>query len=77
MTLTGKGFASRVATSLLHDMGKADWCVNSVDEYKQKARDHLNEKSVDQGARDQREGMPWPITQEMQVQAFCNALSQI
>ena len=52
VTLTGKGFASRVATSLLHDMGKSDWCVNSVDEYKQKARDHLNEKSVGQGARD-------------------------
>jgi protein O-GlcNAc transferase len=77
VTLTGKGFASRVATSLLHDMGKSDWCVNSVDEYKQKARDHLNEKSVGQGVRDQREGMPWPINEEMQAVAFCEAISKV
>jgi predicted O-linked N-acetylglucosamine transferase (SPINDLY family) len=77
VTLTGKGFASRVASSLLHDMGKSDWCVNSIDEYKQKARDHLNEKSVGQGARDQHEGLPWPISEEMQANEFCNVLSQI
>jgi predicted O-linked N-acetylglucosamine transferase (SPINDLY family) len=77
VTLTGNGFASRVASSLLHDMGKSDWCVNSIDEYKQKARDHLNEKSVGQGAQDQHEGLPWPISEEMQANEFCNVLSQI
>jgi predicted O-linked N-acetylglucosamine transferase (SPINDLY family) len=77
VTLTGNGFASRVASSLLHDMGKSDWCVNTIDEYKQKARDHLNEKSVGQRVQDQHEGLPWPISEEMQANEFCNVLSQI
>jgi len=77
VTLTGNGFASRVATSLLHDMGKSDWCVANVEEYKQKARDHLQGKSLGSGARADRESMPWPITEEMQAAAFCNAISQI
>ncbi|MCE2870845.1 MAG: tetratricopeptide repeat protein [Oxalobacteraceae bacterium] len=77
VTLTGNGFASRVATSLLHDMGKSSWCVNSIDQYKQKAKDHLQGKDRDLAGKEQRESMPWPITEETQVQAFCHALSQI
>ena len=77
VTLTGKGFASRVATSLLHDMGKSNWCVNSVEEYKQKAREHLNGNRSEPSSRAQRESMSWPISEEMQAAAFCNAISQI
>jgi predicted O-linked N-acetylglucosamine transferase (SPINDLY family) len=77
VTLTGNGFASRVATSLLNDMGKSSWCVNSIDHYKQKARDHLQGKDRGLAAKEQRESVPWPITEETQAQAFCDALSQI
>ncbi len=77
VTLTGNSFASRVASSLLHDMGKGDWCTNDIEEYKNKARAHLakaGEKSV---AQKEAESIDWPITVKMQADGFSEALDQI
>jgi protein O-GlcNAc transferase len=75
VTLTGRGFASRVASSLLNDMGKSDWCSNSIEEYKQQARNHIQAAENIRTQRDQYPGATWPITDAMQAAAFCEAIA--
>ena len=77
VTLTGNSFASRVASSLLHDMGKGDWCTNDIEEYKNKARAHLNRAGEKSVAQKEAEIQEWPISVKMQADGFSEALDQL
>lgn len=77
VTLTGNSFASRVATSLLHDMGRADWCTNNIEEYKNQARAHIARAGEKTVAEKEATTIDWPITEKMQADGFCQALDQV
>ncbi|MEY3579393.1 MAG: hypothetical protein RI984_497 [Pseudomonadota bacterium] len=77
VTLTGNSFASRVATSLLHDMGRADWCTTNIEEYKNQARAHIARAGEKTVAEKEATTIDWPITEKMQADGFCQALDQV
>ena len=74
VTLQGKSFASRVAASLLHDVGLPDLACSSYDEYYQKAL-HLatndtTRLAVKELLMRKLEAKEWPFTSEQQARAL-------
>jgi protein O-GlcNAc transferase len=74
VTLQGKSFASRVAASLLHDVGLPDLACSSYDEYYQKAL-HLatndtTRLAVKELLMRKLEAKEWPFTSEQQARTL-------
>jgi predicted O-linked N-acetylglucosamine transferase (SPINDLY family) len=81
VTLKGKSFASRVAASLLHDVGLPDLACSSYDEYYQKAL-HLathdtTRLAVKELLMRKLEAKDWPFTSEQQARALEALLAKI
>jgi predicted O-linked N-acetylglucosamine transferase (SPINDLY family) len=74
VTLRGQSFASRVATSLLTDLGLEDWSTDNLASYKQIAL-HLvsSEAARDRLARAKQE-KGWPFPEAEQARALAEIL---
>ena len=73
VTLTGNSFASRVATSLLHDAGHPEWACADLASYRACAL----ELAASRGQRKTVADVQWPISQQMQASAFGELLASI
>ncbi len=73
VTLTGNSFASRVATSLLHDAGHPEWACADLASYRACAL----EWAASRGQRKTVADVEWPISQQMQASAFGELLASI
>jgi predicted O-linked N-acetylglucosamine transferase (SPINDLY family) len=74
VTLKGKSFASRVAASLLHDVGLPDLACASYDEYYQKALHLATNETTRLAVKEllmrKLEAKEWPFTSEQQARAL-------
>jgi protein O-GlcNAc transferase len=73
VTLTGNSFASRVATSLLHDAGHPEWACADLASYRACAL----ELAASRGQRKTGADVEWPISRQMQASAFGELLASI
>ncbi len=75
VTLSGQGFASRVAASLLNDFGLESSCAQSLTEYK-----NIAQRIISEGNRrmnDQQNIDKWPNNEVTQANNFCDLLDAI
>ena len=74
VTLQGKSFASRVAASLLHDVGLPDLACTTYDEYYQKALHLATNETTRLAVKEllvrKLEAKEWPFTSEQQARAL-------
>ena len=73
VTLTGNSFASRVATSLLHDAGHPEWACADLVTYRAQALALATARQH----RPPHTDSPWPISQQAQASAFADLLISI
>ncbi|MEY3200943.1 MAG: hypothetical protein RIR70_493, partial [Pseudomonadota bacterium] len=77
VTLTGNNFASRVASSLLHDAGVSQWCCQDISRYIELAQTialgdpHAAKRELQERCADR-----WPISEKQQALAFGEILMQ-
>ena len=75
VTLSGTGFQSRVAKSLLSDVGKTDAAATSLLEYLTKARQQLEKVDLTRAERMSEIEPEWPVNEQQQADAFADALN--
>ncbi len=80
LTLRGSSFASRVATSLLYDVGLQDLTCSDVDEYKLKALKISSNSDIHTHyvniLNNKIKNNIWPLNMTIQSNAFSNILSE-
>ena len=75
VTLMGEGFASRVGSSLLRDLGLANWSCRTLADYLQTAKVLASNASVARTMlTDQRQKTQWPPSPARQAQEFARLL---
>ena len=78
VTLAGNSFASRVATSLLNDVGMPTWSCADMASYRTLAKSlALDGREEVRQALQARLGERWPISEKTQAQAFGELLAGI
>ena len=70
VTVAGSGFASRVAASLIHDVGHDDWKCSDFQSYKSKANSIANASLEQQHNEKETHGRIWPNDEIKQGTAF-------
>jgi predicted O-linked N-acetylglucosamine transferase (SPINDLY family) len=72
VSMSGEGFASRVAGSLLHDMKRDDWICSDFASYESKAN---NQAKINAGKEAiSSSEVEWPNDEMMQGKAFSEAI---
>jgi predicted O-linked N-acetylglucosamine transferase (SPINDLY family) len=75
VTLSGTGFQSRVARSLLTDCGKNENATLNLSDYASRARAILKESHSGAALTQTRREIEWPITEQQQADALAAALN--
>lgn len=74
VTLRGESFASRVATSLLTDLGLEDWSTDNLDDYQRIALDLVSSNTAKMRLAQAKIDKGWPFSEHLQAEALAEIL---
>jgi protein O-GlcNAc transferase len=77
VSMAGEGMASRIASSLLNDLGKKEWIVDDYGSYKEAVQKIIQQGEAEKDELRRIKLDRWPPSVETQATEFCNLLSTV